>query len=260
MRDSGALPRTRVHDLSAGADIVADLSMNGIAFFRGCSSRNDFLRFACSFMAVRIHRDSDADGVTIIAPGASNHVGTSIAGFSESELHPHTEGSAVDNPPRLLMLSCEQPAHAGGLIRLVDGRDLYRDMAEQAPAMLDALTATRSVYFGGGSGHLGSVFSRTRTGRLTVRLRLDNLVRFAPAAGPHVAHLRRLVAHHTTEIHLDRGEGYVLANDRWLHGRTRFTGHRRMMRLIGDPLPELRIESGFAVPLTAMRSEFFGAV
>lgn len=111
--------------------------------------------------------------------------------------------------------------------------------------MLAALSAPRSAYFGGASGHLGSVFERAGDGRVAVRLRLDSLVRFSPAASLYVSRLHELVQRLSIPLDLAVGDGYVLLNDRWLHGRKRFTGGRTMLRLIGDPPLSCELPRGF---------------
>jgi hypothetical protein len=54
-----------------------------------------------------------------------------------------------------------------------------------------------------------------------------------------------LVHQRTIAVDLRVGEGYILLNDRRLHGRRRFAGDRTMLRLIDDPLPDHRIVPGF---------------
>jgi hypothetical protein len=44
---------------------------------------------------------------------------------------------------------------------------------------------------------------------------------------------------------LNAGQGYILDNHRWLHGRRAFTGQRVMYRVNGNPLPHLGITPGF---------------
>ena len=50
---------------------------------------------------------------------------------------------------------------------------------------------------------------------------------------------------------LQRGEGLILSNTRWLHGRERYAGHRIMLRILGDPLPGTGIMPGFRSPSPA---------
>jgi hypothetical protein len=255
MSDVGTLPQIILREAESTSQIVHQLAAHGVSLFRGVGGRNEVLRSARSMMTVRIHRDSDANGMTVIAPGAIGSA-SSMVGFTDRELRPHTEGSAVDRPCRLLTLACELPAQVGGLIRLVDGYDLYQELAEHDPEMLKALSAPRSAYFGRGAGHLGAVFQANRHGRIRIRLRLDDHIQFAPTVDRYVDRLRSLVQSLTQEIRLGEGEGYVLANDRWMHGRTRFSGPRRMLRVIGHPLPGHCLSTGFAATaaLEALRA------
>ncbi len=224
---------------------VADaLRRQGVAMLSGLTDRAALLRAGRSLMTVSLHRDSDSEGVTTIERRFSTAIG-SLSGFTDRELVPHTDGSAVSEPPRILMLVCVRRPRSGGQVVLVDGCGLYQEVAEIDPAMLDALRAPRSAYFGGGSGHLGSVFEDLGGHRVSVRLRFDDLIRFSPAASLYVGRLRELVRLRSVTLDLAVGEGYVLLNDRWLHGRRRFVGDRAMLRLIGDPLPEHHVAPGF---------------
>ena len=72
---------------------------------------------------------------------------------------------------------------------------------------------------------------------VAIRLRLDSLVRFAPAVAPHVPALRAAIQRHTIVLPVRVGSGYVLNNHRWLHGRLGFEGPRLMCRVIANPLP-----------------------
>jgi hypothetical protein len=118
--------------------------------------------------------------------------------------------------------------------------------------MLAALSTARSAYFGGGCGHLGSVFEPAPEGQITVRLRLDDLIRFSPAVTRYADQLRHAVVQHARVLRLREGEGFALLNDRWLHGRTEFTGERAMLRILGNPLPALALPCGFAPGTTSL--------
>ncbi|MFE9693674.1 TauD/TfdA family dioxygenase [Micromonospora sp. NPDC005806] len=247
MRDVDDLPHVDLRDPDSTARILSGLTTHGITLFQGGAERNDLLCAARSLIRIRTHRDSDSDGVTPIAQRAASNGGkTSLTGFTDRELWPHTEGAAVCRPPRVLMLACLRPAQTGGRSHLVDGRDLYDGIARTEPAMLAALSKPRSAYFGGGSGNLGAIFEQTTEGRITLRLRLDELARFAPMLMPSIDRLRTLVQQQAIPVDLREGHGYILLNDRWLHGRTRFTGNRLMLRIIGDPLSTHALPSGFS--------------
>jgi len=250
MRDITDLPSVDLREPDTTAQIMTGLTTHGITVFHSAVRRDDLLRVARSFMTIRLHRDSDSDGVTRIARRPAPVDAPSLAGLTGRKLWPHTEGTAVDQPPRILMLACIRPAQSGGRSPLVDGRDLYDEIAHTDPAMLAALSAPRSACFGGGPCHLGSVFQQTVRGQVTVRLRFDELARFSPTLTPYLDRLRTLVRQRAITIDLRAGHGYILLNDRWLHGRTRFTGHREMLRIIGDPLAHHELPKGFQ-PATA---------
>lgn len=233
-----------VGDPDSAAQVADVLRRQGIVFVSGVPDRSQLLSSGRGLMAIRRHPDSDDDGVTTIERRFSTAMG-SLAGFTDRELVPHTDGSAVAAPPRMLMLVCQRRPSSGGQVLLVDCSGLYHEIASSDTAMLEALSAPRSAYFGGGSGHLGSVFQGLDDHRVAARLRFDDLIRFSPAASLYAARLRELVHQRTITVDLGVGEGYVLLNDRWLHGRRPFAGDRTMLRLIGDPLPEHHIVPGF---------------
>jgi len=145
----------------------------------------------------------------------------------------------------LLLTSCRRPSATGGASVLVDGQAVYEDLAESQPDALRAFRTPHSVLFGGAAGHLGSIFADNGNDRVTVRLRLDDLAQFSPDVSRWLPTLRAAIDRHAITIGLDRGQGYILDNHRWLHGRNAFTGQRVIYRVTGDPLPNLAIPIGF---------------
>lgn len=242
-------------DISAAGgrdDLIGRLKDQGLATFSGAADRASLLDLAHSLLALYLHRDSDPDGVTVITGGAEDHQ-PGFAGFSSVGLHPHTERSGVAEPPQLLMLCCITAAASGGASQLVDGARLYQEVALTDPALLQILTAPRSVFFGGAAGYLGSVFEDAGTGRMTIRFRLDELAQFSPEVTHALPLLTSLIREHADTADLGRGEGLILDNTRWLHGRSPYTGSRIMLRILGNPLPNFALQRGFAT--TAARSD-----
>jgi alpha-ketoglutarate-dependent taurine dioxygenase len=242
-----------LHKAGAVDRISHGLRVHGVAVFAGVKDRAEALGFARSLVTVVPHRDSDRDGITTVAQRDDVAGAAGFAGFSDRELPPHTEGSALVRPPRVLILICARPARVGGHTILVDGGDVYDHIAADDPAMLDALCTPRSVYFGGSCGHLGSLFQKTPGGRVVVRMRLDDLVRFSPTVAPYVGRLRHIIDRRVHPVTLAEGDGFIVLNDRWLHGRTQFTGDRAMLRILGNPLPSLAVQSGFRPQRTVVQ-------
>lgn len=220
---------------SAPADVLADLRRFGAALIDEVLGPSELVGLARSLGVVAPHRDSGPDGVTSIEDRGVGSPG--MAGFTRAELLPHTDRSGVDEPPILLLTACGRRPCSGGESLLVDGQVVHDDLARNAPDALVALSAPRSALFGGADGHLGSVFTRGAEGVVAIRLRLDSLVRFAPAAVPHLPVLRAAIRRHMIVLPVRAGSGYVLNNHRWLHGRRGFEGPRLMYRVIADPLP-----------------------
>ncbi len=221
------------------------LSRDGVLTFEGVPERATLVHLARRIMSVSHHRDSEDDGITVIRDrGDLVRRRPSYAGFGHDELMVHTEGSAVANPPQLMMLYCGRSAGSGGACRLLDGAELHRALANRHPDLLASLGSPRSVLFGGSAGHLGAVFEDV-AGRTVVRFRLDNLAQFSPQITRKLSLLRALLAELVVTVNLVPGQGYFLCNTRWLHGREAFTGERLMYRLLGNPLPVPGIAPGF---------------
>lgn len=161
--------------------LASALAERGIALIDGISDPGSLLHLARKLGVVVAHRDSAADGVTtLVDRGVTARSG--LRGFTSRALPPHTDGAGLDDPPALLLMTCGQLATSGGECLLVDGASLHDELARNDPEAVEALSAPRCALFGGAAGHLGSVFTVTPDGRVQVRLRRDDLARFAPAA------------------------------------------------------------------------------
>ncbi|MFD6140644.1 TauD/TfdA family dioxygenase [Promicromonospora sp. NPDC060271] len=236
---------------SAPADVLADVASVGVALIDGVPGRSGLVALAHSIGTVVPHRDSDLDGATAIEDRA--HRDAAMVGFTRAPLAPHTDRSSIENPPGLLLTVCSQEPVSGGESVIVDGQAVYDDLAQTMPSALAALCAPRSALFGGADGYLGSVFAPGPDGVVAVRLRLDSLVRFAPAVAPHIPALRAAIERHLVTLPVRTGAGYVLNNRRWLHGRRGFAGPRLMYRVTADPRPHT-VTAGFR-PETTVTGE-----
>lgn len=235
-----------IHQPGKRAQVTRQLNDHGLVTFNGIRDRASLAAAARLVMTVRPHRDAAIDGVTVITSSGDALPPPGYAGFTSTELSPHTEGSSVSSPPALVMLACLEPAVDGGESDVVDGRRVFMTLADVAPDALRALSAPRSAFFGAGDGHLGSVFEDVGDGRVGIRLRLDELGRFSPGASRILPQLRVAIDEHRMSLRLRAGEGFLLSNSRWLHGRRRFSGQRVILRILGDPLPGDAIKPGFS--------------
>src|SRR5690606_7963401 len=98
------------------------------------------------------------------------------------------------------------------------------------------------------------VLERAAGGRWSIRLRLDGLARFSPRAQAHLPALIETVQACSTTMLLGPGEGVLLDNTRWLHGRRPFTGERALLRVLGEARTHLPLSRGFS-PSWALPTE-----
>jgi alpha-ketoglutarate-dependent taurine dioxygenase len=229
---------------SSLTEVRTDLAEVGVALLTGVSGPAALLELAEALGAVVPHRDSGPDGVTVIEDRGS--AGGAWAGFSRMGLSPHTDRSGIASPPGLVLTVCGREPLTGGEALLVDGRAVYAHLAARDPDALAAFSIPRTALFGGGGGHLGAVFT-THASLTVIRLRLDALVRFAPALLDHLPALRRAIDAHTVAVALAAGHGYAINNRRWLHGRRAFTGPRALYRVTAEACTGM-VPAGFHPP------------
>ncbi len=226
------------------ARVAGQLREDGLAVLTGIDGRAALTVLARELMTIRPHRDAAPDGVTEITE--TRTATTGYAAFTTAGLVPHPDGTAVAGPPQLLLLACARPAGEGGATMAAAGARGVAALAGSHPGALPALAAPGAARFGTpADGYLGAVLEPAGPGRVRLRLRLDDLARFSPDAACAVPALRAAISAHTTALRLGPGDGVVLCNTRWLHGREPYAGPRVMLRVLGDPLPGDGILPGF---------------
>jgi alpha-ketoglutarate-dependent taurine dioxygenase len=248
MTSAPAPPSLGFRSVTKPTALITDLTSAGLALVEDVHDDPTLLTLARSLATVMPHRHGDPNGITVLCDRGPVAHRDGFAGFGTDALAVHTDRSGLPEPPGLVMTVCRQTAHHGGESLLVDGRAVYADMAEHHPDALTALAAPRSVLFGGAAGYLGAIITHRPDERVSLRLRWDSLARFCPDVARVLPVLRAVVDRHTTEIALRPGQGYVVDNHRWLHGRRAFTGPRAMSRVLGQPLPTLAMPTGFEPP------------
>ncbi|MBF6545669.1 TauD/TfdA family dioxygenase [Nocardia brasiliensis] len=232
------------------AGVAVGLAADGFARFDKVRTRAQLVTRGASLGRIVPHRDSDDDGVTTLQNrgGLARRIG--FEGFGTGALSPHTDRSGVLEPPALLLVVCGRKSSSGGECIAIDSRSVYTDLAINDPEAARALSQPRTALFGGAAGYLGSVFEHSQGNRIRVRFRMDGLVKYSPEITRWLPVLGAAIERHTIRFALEPGQGYVLHNHRWMHGRTAFTGDRVMYRLSLDPHPEFAIPSGFEAPNT----------
>jgi hypothetical protein len=238
-------------DVAAGkplAPLISRLTDTGIATFALSRVNADSLiELAESLGTVMPHRDADEYGVTRIVSG-SRATGPGYAGFSTNALPLHTDRAGTPAPPTLLVMLCSVPADSGGESIFVDGEELFSVLAHERPDILAAAQRPGCVFFGGdGDALRTSIFSKIDERRVAVRFRSDELATIMRPLRDHLPALLAIMERLSIRIPLRCGQGYVVQNGRWLHGRTAFTGQREAYRVLVEPPRYSPIRRGFPV-------------
>ncbi|MEU9113258.1 TauD/TfdA family dioxygenase [Streptomyces sp. NPDC048483] len=233
-----------VRDHDGARAVEEQISEVGLVTFDGLDSRDAVLDIATRYLNISTHRDSDPDGLTVIRDTGRHTHRAGFGGLGRGELAPHTDRSSLPAPPRLMLFVCARPAEQGGICLLTDGQAVHSDLQANQPDALATLIEQRAAFFGRADGVFAPVFDHLPGGRLSIRLRQDDLVRWHPFTRAYVPHLRTAAVRHQQPLELDAGEGYLLDNHRWLHARTAFLGPRRCYRALGNP--RFRLPRGFA--------------
>ncbi|MGW5172696.1 TauD/TfdA family dioxygenase [Streptomyces nodosus] len=228
-------------------EVHAHLAEHGIAVFQGLQGAQHLIELGQTLGAVLPHPDSDEHGVTVITERNSPRIGALTAGFTRAAVAAHTDRADLPVPPPLLLTLCTVQATMGGESIFVDGAAVHRVLAVQAPDALRALNQPGAVSYGRTHVYTGPVFEPTSHGR-RVRLRLwpRDAGRFSPEAESALEPLQQAISAQTFTMRLKAGQGYVIDNHRWLHGRRPFTGDRVMLRIGVHPHPTMQLETGIA--------------
>ena len=158
------------------------------------------------------------------------------------------DGSSTPEPATLVILWCARPAAEGGMSLFADGKQLYQVLAKEYPLVLETLSTPNSALFAGAEPPVyGSIFSTGADGLICVRFRSDGLGYYATPVCSVLPLFLGLLEQYTLAFPLQKQQGYILQNGRWLHGRTAFRGEREMYRVLvrTDPATSL----GALVPL-----------
>ena len=161
--------------------------------------------------------------------------------YSNHELRGHTDGTYSHDAPGMQMLHCLEFDGTGGESTLVDGFAVARRIEAEEPELFEVLStvAVPGRYLGEGASLLAArpVFRHDHTGRL-VQVSFNNYDRAPFLLDEHdqiefydaIRAFDQLVNDPAMQWHhvLQPGQALLFDNWRVLHGRSAFTGNRRM--------------------------------
>jgi alpha-ketoglutarate-dependent taurine dioxygenase len=211
-------------------EIPEHLLGEGLVFFRSPQTRRSLIALAQSLGNIVPHRDSDPDGITVIEDRAQSQL--EYRGLTNLALDPHTDRSSEERPPRLILNYCTLAASEGGEVVLADARAVYDILTHTQPRVISLLERPDAVGFSDGSKTLvAPVFSRDSSGRVRVRFKFDSSLVANDDTWWALKHFKATIEEHSLQIPLHQGEGYIVDNSWWLHGRRQFSGSRQVLRL-----------------------------
>ncbi|KAI1332430.1 hypothetical protein F5Y16DRAFT_394502 [Xylariaceae sp. FL0255] len=152
-------------------------------------------------------------------------------GYSSEELFFHTDRSGWSHPPKILTTAMKTASGDGGHSLFADGRSMITYLREHEPELYEIVTSAKHSSFKAEDGKFvpRPIFD-TATGIL--RLRLDDGIQLSAALTDAFPTLRNAIYKYAFSVSLAEGQGYVLDNHRFLHGRTAFSGAREVLRIL----------------------------
>lgn len=220
-------------DIARADDLKTEVDETGIARFR-LGSREELLLLSRHFGPLLTHRDAAPDTVTVVKHMPEKNGLDGYAGLAAGPLRPHTDGSGNNVVPKYITLWCARNESIGGESTMADGQAVVEDLLKENPWAVEKLRAPNAaIYRSGDEQYCGPVLTQIGD-RWKIRLRLDTNGFFATETLQAVVALRDAIAARTFTFPLAPGEGYIIDNERYLHGRLTFRGSREMLRtLIG---------------------------
>lgn len=213
--------------------IVSSLETQGLVTFDKIHSIEELRLFCAKLGKSLVHRDSDEHGVTRIVKHEVLLSKDGYQAFTDAALTLHTDGSSIAEPAILVVFWCAEPGETGGLSLFVDGKHIYRLLVTQYPDVFQTLARPRSVIFAGAKAPLeSSIFSTLPGGKICIRFRYDSLGYYSAPVSSVLPIFLDLLDQHKIMFALQKHQGYIVQNWRWLHGRTTFSGGREMYRIL----------------------------
>ncbi|RDW72324.1 uncharacterized protein DSM5745_07496 [Aspergillus mulundensis] len=232
--------------------IQEDFYEHGIAFLKDCDE-------------VKLGQLANQLG-EVVRPRNEKTSGTGISnirydpslegkGYSSEELYFHTDRSGWDLPPRILVSTLKSKSTDGGASMLANTSRILRDIKEQGEDFYKLLTNAKYSSFRSDDGVFvpRPIYDET-TGLF--RFRFDDGIQLSAAIVIRFPQLFETIYRNSFAVALQQGQGYLLDNHKFLHGRTSFTGTRELLRaLVNLPAPKSVVTILFDVDGTLCRSE-----
>ncbi len=226
-----AIQLTRLSDLQRVDHLRQQVDKDGMTRFR-VNSRQEFLELSTEFGELFVHRDADPDAITVVKHDPERAGLDGYAALTAGPLKPHTDGSGNLIAPKYVALWCFRNEGVGGECTMADGQAVINDLLAENPWVVDRLSAKNAAIFKSGADRYDGPVVWNDGQQWRIRLRLDSNGFFSTETLHAIEVLREAIAARTFTFPLESGDGYVIDNQRYIHGRLTFSGTREMLRAL----------------------------
>lgn len=116
---------------------------------------------------------------------------------------------------------------------LADGREVLEELTSGFSSFGHPFIDKPAVIFDDSrDAFKGNIFVKEEDGSYTIRYRRDEFAYFSFPVLEELERLDKLLYKHSLMLKLSAGDGYIINNRRWLHGRKDFSGEREFLRLL----------------------------
>lgn len=153
------------------------------------------------------------------------------------------------------MSTLTSESESGGGSLLADSSQILKDLKEQGDGLYDLLTSSKHASFCSEDGVFvpRPIFDENTH---VFRFRFDDSIQLSASLVTRFSQLLDIIYRNSFAVFLRQGQGYLVDNHRFLHGRTAFTGSRELLRaLVNAPPPQSVVTILFDIDGTLCRSE-----
>lgn len=229
--------------------ILSELANTGFVLIDGLKTIEDFATLSKKLGDVIQHRDSNhPSGIITLRPTAGVSRET-FKGYTRKEQYLHTDGTMVTRPADIVALMCEKQSAQGGESIFLDAQILYEKLALEEPQLLAALFEEGAAMFGEKAEGIfyKPILKEVTDKFLTISFRYDKLVIFSEKIQKKLKQLLQFMDSGMLTVRLKPGQGYVINNHRYIHGRRKFYGDRVIHRAQIHARPGNQMPLGFSV-------------
>ncbi|OXA59995.1 uncharacterized protein LOC110843886 [Folsomia candida] len=217
------------NDALIGVKACEEITKRGIVFVRNIKSEQSLTEISKHFGHVFNPRHGSENGVANIHP---DHT-LEGKGYTRTALLLHTDRSGMDNPPRFLMTTVKKQSKSGGHSTFVNGRHLQTQILSEDSKLFKLLQSSKMTQFQQEDRSFKPL--PMFYGENKIRCRFDDGIYFNHLLAEKLPQLMHHLARLQLREAFKEGEGYILDNHWWLHGRDGFNGDREILRLLINP-------------------------